>query len=98
MAARGERRPDDAVRVDVDAARIEARLGHLEDLRDARFRRILAALQPHEITRERLAHTPHRVVYRARDHRIEREAHLRIELWIERAILPLPAGSGTPRG
>ena len=32
VAARRQRRPDDAVAVDVDAARIEARLRDLEDL------------------------------------------------------------------
>ena len=54
VAACRERRPHDAVGVDVDAARIEARLRHLEDLRLAGGRRIVAALQPDQEARELL--------------------------------------------
>ena len=70
MAARGERRPDDAVAVDVHAARIEAGLRHLEDLRLAGRRRVVAALQPDQEAGVLLADAPHRVVDRTRNHRV----------------------------
>src|SRR6185436_11393912 len=52
MAARGERRPDNAVRIDVDTARIESGLGNTEDFGVAALGRIGAAVEAHEIARE----------------------------------------------
>src|SRR5690606_33242082 len=56
VTAAGERRPDDAVTVDVETARPEPRLGHPIELGDARMRRVVAARHAHEetgIVRER---------------------------------------------
>src|SRR5207249_1878794 len=63
MTARRQCRPDDTVTVDVDAARIEPRLRHFEDLGHARRRRIAAALQPNQVPGEALAGAPDRVVH-----------------------------------
>src|SRR4051794_34222555 len=61
MAARSERRPYDAVAVDIDTTRIKAWLGHFEDLRFAAVRRIIATLQPDENARICFADSPHRI-------------------------------------
>src|ERR1700730_6245029 len=47
MAAR-ERHPHDALAVDVAAARAEARLRHVIDLREGGFRRVGAGIEPHD--------------------------------------------------
>ena len=59
MTAGRERRPDDAVAVDVDAARIDAGLGHLVHFGDAGFGRIVAAVHPHDVARKLLLDAPH---------------------------------------
>src|SRR5688572_23849328 len=101
MAARCERGPDDAVGVDVHTAGIEARLGNLVDLGDARLRRVLAAIDANEITGIALGDAPDRVVHRARDHAVEAIAHEGVELGIGTASLrasACTAGASTAAG
>src|SRR5207248_2453594 len=70
---------------DVDAARIEAGLRHAEHLRPARFRRIRAALQSHEVAGIALADAPHRVVDGTGNHRVQAEVDHRVARGIDRA-------------
>src|SRR5690606_8457443 len=58
VAARRERGPHDTVRVDVDAARIDAALGDAIELRDARLGRVVAAVDADDIARILLRRTP----------------------------------------
>src|SRR5258705_10641543 len=79
MAACRERRPDDAVGVDVDAPRIESGLGHAEHFGTATLRRIAAPIDAHQIAREAFGYAPDRVVDGTRDGRVEVEVDLGIE-------------------
>ena len=83
MAARGERGPDDAVRVDVDAAWVDAALRHLVDLGDAGLGWVRAAVDAHDVARIVLGRAPGRVVDRARDHRVQVVLDLAVELRID---------------
>src|SRR5690606_14986953 len=70
VAAAGERRPDDAVTVDVETARPEARLGHPVELGDARMRRVLAARHADEETGIVGERRPHDVLLAGRRARL----------------------------
>src|SRR5215469_12653494 len=63
VARRRQTRPNHALAIDVDAARIVTRFRHLEHLGSATLRRIVAALQPNQVAREILGYSPHRVVH-----------------------------------
>jgi hypothetical protein len=92
VAARGERRPDDAVLIDVDAARIEATVRNAIDLCAARLGRVVAAIDADDVAGEGFGRAPGRVVHRARHDAIERETDLRVELRVERPCAAASAG------
>ena len=70
MAAR-ERRPDDALLVDVGAADAEARQRNVVDLRERRLRGIRPRNDAHDRARESPHGTPDRAVGRTRHHGVE---------------------------
>src|SRR6185436_3514613 len=90
VAARRERCPDEAVAVDIDAARIDAGLGHLVDLGLARLGWVVAEIDAHDVARSVLRRAPHGVVDGARDHGIEIVPDLGIAPRILRLIRDVP--------
>src|SRR5690606_1262652 len=93
VAAAGQRRPYDAVAVDVETARPEAGLRHAVELREARLRRVLAARQAHEISREVRERRPDDVLLArrgARLHAVDLSADARIARRIERPARLVP--------
>ena len=98
MAAGRKSRPDDAIGVDIHAARIETRRGHFEELRHAGFRRIVAALQPNQIAGIRFGNAPDGIIDRTRNDRVEAVTDPRILLRIERCrqlLSPPPRHAAT---
>src|SRR5262249_59479753 len=80
VAAR-ERHPDDALAVDVAAARTEAGQRDVVDFRKRGLRRVGAGIEPYDRAGARAQRTPDRAVDRVRHHRVE---HLRDALVLGR--------------
>ena len=83
--------------IDVDAARIEARRGHLVDMAQATSE---AGSLPRSSARESrgrlFGDAPDRVVHGARDHPIEAIADLRVELRVGRRVRDPPCARPPP--
>src|SRR5690606_4106728 len=93
VAAAGERRPDDAVTVDVEPARAEAGLRHAIQLADARLGRIRPPIHAHEIARTVRQRRPRDVLLagrRARLHAVHLAADARVARGIERLVRLVP--------
>src|SRR4030095_9627457 len=83
MAAARERRPNNALAVDADAARIESTVRHSADRRLAGLRRIVATLQANQHARERIfTDAPNRIIDRTRHHGVQVVTNDRVEIGI----------------
>ena len=83
MAA-GQRHPDDALTVDVAAARAEARHRHIVDFGERRRRRVGAGIEPNDRAGIGAQRAPHRAVHRARHDRVEHLADAHVLARLER--------------
>src|SRR5437667_1031400 len=84
MAAGGKSCPDDAIAIDVHAARIEARFRYLEDQALACGRSIVATFHPDEKARILLGNSPYRCVDGTRNDTVKVILDHRIQVRIER--------------
>src|SRR5206468_4388820 len=83
MTARSQRCPDNAVGVNINAARVETRRGNLEDLSHTAIGGIGAPFQPDEVARKTFSDAPNGIIKGTRNCRIQAVADQRIQLRIE---------------